>query len=36
MDIRTDLGRFLEVSCQSCGDSIYIKKETPKPQMIDD
>ena len=37
MTVRTDIGRFLEVFCEVCKDSIYIKKQdATKPQMIDD
>ena len=37
MKIRTDLGKFIEIYCNACGDTIYIKKqEVPKPQMLDD
>ena len=37
MNVRTDMGRFLEVFCEVCKDSIYVKKQdAAKPQMIDD
>lgn len=37
MEIKMDIGKFLEVHCSICNDTIYIKKpEMPKPQMLDD
>lgn len=37
MSVKLDLGRFIETSCDNCGDTVYIKKlEAPKPHMIDD
>lgn len=38
MKINMDLGRFLEVNCNKCGDVVYIKKvgETNRPILIDD
>jgi hypothetical protein len=37
MQIKLDLGKFIEVQCQQCKDTVYIKKEEiPKPQLLDD
>ena len=36
MTLALDLGRFWEARCDVCGETVYIKKEVPKPQMISD
>ena len=36
MKIDIDTDRFIEVRCDVCGDVVFIKKETPPPQMLDD
>ena len=38
MKVSMELGRFLEVQCQKCGDVIYIKKYEAenRPIMLDD
>jgi len=37
MDILLELGRFLEVKCKKCADTVYIKRYSNyKPVMLDD
>ena len=37
MKVTSELGRFIEVQCEKCGDVIYLKKaEFQKPKLIDD
>ena len=37
MRIDADTGKFLEIVCVSCGDTVYVKKDdSKKPQMLDD
>lgn len=37
MKVNLELGRFIEVQCNKCGDVIYLKKyAADKPVMIDD
>ncbi|MFH0832155.1 MAG: hypothetical protein V1900_00315 [Candidatus Aenigmatarchaeota archaeon] len=38
MKINMELGRFVEVQCDKCGDTVYIKKysDAQKPVLIDD
>ncbi len=37
MKISLELGRFLEVKCRKCSDTVYIKRYSDyKPVMLDD
>ena len=36
MEVKMDMGRVWEVVCRTCGDVVYIKKEIPKPSLLDD
>jgi len=37
MTIRMENSRFLEVQCETCGDTVFVKKEAVNaPQMLDD
>lgn len=37
MDLKNNMGKFVEAHCNICGDIIYIKRhEMTKPQMLDD
>jgi hypothetical protein len=37
MEIKLELGRFVEVRCPKCGDIVYVKKyKEERPVLIDD
>ena len=37
MAVSMEVGRYVETKCSSCGDVVYIKKDTgQKPVMLDD
>ena len=37
MKLRMETTKFLEVGCERCGDTVYLKKTgVLRPQMIDD
>ncbi len=37
MTASLELGRFVEVQCEKCGDIVYVKKySSQKPVMLDD
>lgn len=37
MRFSLDLGRFMEVCCEKCGDIVYVKKfGSQKPVLLDD
>ncbi len=37
MKLHSDAGKFLELMCRVCGDTVYLKKGmAQKPRMIDD
>ena len=31
-----ETGKFLELNCEICGDVVYLKKQSARPQMLDD
>ena len=37
METSVETGRFIEVRCNACGDTVFLKKEdVERPQMLDD